>query len=169
MQIWRKNKYSPSPFRVTSKTVPAEPALDCRIGCAFWLVILKGLDGNSIFLQICNLHTIQFHILSCSLWLQFVRVLILFWAPSTMICTLSLRLSLRPLNKIWNLLRLSYLENFRIRSLQVCTEKSTLSNLQMLSSWHRLKMWNEYFVSYWKKAQRQQLFSFLFRNDAFYN
>ena len=60
--------------------MPAEPALDGRIGCAVWLVILKGLDGNSIFLQIFNLHTIQFHILSCSSWLQFVRVLILFWA-----------------------------------------------------------------------------------------
>ena len=28
-----------------SKTVPAEPALDGCIGCAIWLVILKGLDG----------------------------------------------------------------------------------------------------------------------------
>ena len=59
----------------------AEQALDGRIGCAVWLVILKGLDGNSIFLQICNLYVIQFHILSCSSWLQFARVLILSWAP----------------------------------------------------------------------------------------
>ena len=61
--------------------MPAEPALDGRIGCAVWLVILKGLDRNSIFLQIFNLYTIKFHVLAYLSWLQFARVLILLWAP----------------------------------------------------------------------------------------
>ena len=53
--------------------MPAEPALDGRFGCAVWLVILKGLDGNSFFLQICNLYTIRFHILSYLLIMVAIR------------------------------------------------------------------------------------------------
>ena len=64
-----------------AKTVPVELALDGYVGCAVWLVILKGIDENSIFLKVCNLYTFQFHILSCSSCLQFARVLILLWAP----------------------------------------------------------------------------------------
>ena len=79
LKIWRK-KIPPSPFRVTNETVPANPALEGRIGSAVWLVTLKGLDGNLIFLQTCNLYTIWFHILSFSSWLQFARLLIFFWA-----------------------------------------------------------------------------------------
>ena len=47
-----------SPFRVTSEAVPADAALEGRIGSAVWLATLKGLDRNLIFLQICNLYTI---------------------------------------------------------------------------------------------------------------
>ena len=83
LQIWRKIEFSPSPFRVASETVPADAALEGHIGSAVWLATLKGLDRYSIFLQICNLYTIQFHISSCSSWLQFARVLIPFWAPVT--------------------------------------------------------------------------------------
>ena len=44
-------------------------------------VTLKGLGENLFFLQICNLYAIQSHISSCSLLLQFARVLIRLWAP----------------------------------------------------------------------------------------
>ena len=54
----KKNEFSSSPFRVTSETVLADPALEGRIGSAFWLVTQKGLDRNFIFLQICNFYTI---------------------------------------------------------------------------------------------------------------
>ena len=39
--------------------MPADPALEGHIGSAVWLVTLKGLDGNLIFLQNCNLYTIS--------------------------------------------------------------------------------------------------------------
>ena len=61
--------------------MPAEAALDGRIGCAILQVTLKGLGENLFFLQICNLYAIQSHISSCSLLLQFARVLIRLWAP----------------------------------------------------------------------------------------
>ena len=61
--------------------MPAEAALDGRIGCAILQVTLKGLGEKLIFLQICNLYAIQIHTTSCSLWLQFARVLIRLWAP----------------------------------------------------------------------------------------
>ena len=79
LQIWRKIEFSPSPFRVTSQT--AQPIQPSKAGSAgtVSLATLKGLGENSIFLQICNLYTIQFHILLCSSWLQFARVLIRFW------------------------------------------------------------------------------------------
>ena len=51
----RKIEFTSSPSRVTSETVSANPALEGRVGSAIWLVTLKGLDGNLIFLQICNL------------------------------------------------------------------------------------------------------------------
>ena len=78
LQIWRKIEFSPSPFRVTSQT--AQPIQPSKAGSAgtVSLATLKGLGENSIFLQICNLYTIQFHILLCSSWLQFARVLIPF-------------------------------------------------------------------------------------------
>ena len=63
--------------------MPAEAALDGRIGCAILQVTLKGLGENSFFLQISSLYVIQIHILSCSLLLQFARVLIQLWAPVT--------------------------------------------------------------------------------------
>ena len=53
----------------------ANPILEGQIGCAVWLVTLKGRGENSIFLQIYNLYTIQFHISSCLSLLQFARVI----------------------------------------------------------------------------------------------
>ena len=61
--------------------MPAEAALDGRIGCAILQVTLKGLGENLFFLQFSNLYAIQIHISSCSLLLQFARVLIRLWAP----------------------------------------------------------------------------------------
>ena len=61
--------------------MPIDPALEGQISCGIWVVTLKTLDGNSNLLQICDLYTIWFHILSYSSWLQFARVLILTWAP----------------------------------------------------------------------------------------
>ena len=51
-KTWRRIKFLSSPFRVTSETALAEPALeDVHIGSAVWLVTLKGLDGNFIFFK----------------------------------------------------------------------------------------------------------------------
>ena len=61
--------------------MPADTALEGRIGSAVWLATLKGLDRNLIFLQICNLYTIYFHILSFLSWLNLARILIWLWAP----------------------------------------------------------------------------------------
>ena len=47
---------------------------------ALLLVTLKGLGGKLFLLHILNLYAIQIHILSCSLWLQFARLLIRLWA-----------------------------------------------------------------------------------------
>ena len=80
LQIWRKIKFPISPLRVTSETVTANPALEGCIGIAICHVTLKGLDRNLIFLKICNLNTIWYHILSFSSWLQFARVLILIYS-----------------------------------------------------------------------------------------
>ena len=71
----------PSPFRVTSETAPANPALEGQTDCAICLVTIKGLGEKSNFLQICNLYTFQFHISSCSSMFQFIRILIPFWTP----------------------------------------------------------------------------------------
>ena len=39
----KKNKFPSSPLKVTTETVPANHALEGRIGSAIWLVTLKGL------------------------------------------------------------------------------------------------------------------------------
>ena len=57
-KIEEKSNFKSSPLRATSEKEPANPVIEARIGSAVWLVTLKGLDGNQIFLQICNLYTI---------------------------------------------------------------------------------------------------------------
>ena len=81
IQILRKIEFPSSPFRITSQT--AQPIRPSKAGSAgtVLLVAPKGLGKNPFFLQICNLYTIQIHISSCSLLLQFARVLIRLWAP----------------------------------------------------------------------------------------
>ena len=80
VEIRREIKFPPSPFRVTSQTI--QPIRPSKAGLAGTVlqVILEGPGGNLIFLQIFNLHTIQFHILLCLSLLQFARVLVWFWA-----------------------------------------------------------------------------------------
>ena len=60
----------------------ALPKLPSEAGSAgtVSLVTPKGLDDNSIFLQILNLHTILFHVLFWSSRLQYGRLWIQFWA-----------------------------------------------------------------------------------------
>ena len=81
LKIRRRIKFLSGPFRVTSETALPNFALEGFIGSAVWLVTLKGLDENLIFLQICNLSTIQLCILLCSSYSQFATVLILLWTP----------------------------------------------------------------------------------------
>ena len=86
LQIWRKIEFASSPFSITSQT--AQPIRPSKAGSAgtVLLATLKGLGENSFFLQICNLYAIQIHISSCSLLLQFARVLIRLWAPVFGLC-----------------------------------------------------------------------------------
>ena len=49
---FKKNQISKWPFTITSESVPTNPEVEGLIGCAIWLVALKGLYDNSIFHQV---------------------------------------------------------------------------------------------------------------------
>ena len=107
------------------------------LASAVFLVAVKGLGGNLIFLQICNLYAIQFHILSCyQCWnLQEYQ----FWSEHLWICSMK---------KIWKkhnsilinkqTLYASYVRNLLIvkktsNSFHVCMNSIKVSVMTFLS------------------------------------